>query len=641
MPRLRRWPGVWTAAVVLLASLAISHDDPDKAEGIHEPSQKVGIANSQDSLANELALITQRIERDDTSTIDYVRRAAIYEETRDLASAIKDLDKALSLSPNDADLLFPRGRVHYLMGEYGKAHSDLSRAVETIPKTADLDGWYGITLYQLGMLEHARQYLESSCDQYDSESWVHGFHGKVLWELDENQEALQALERAHDLDPKIAWVLDMLATVELELGHTLAARSHIDQAITLEPEEDSYHLTRAYVLRAQGKTAAAARELASIGLSLNDLEDLPEQLSISEALRKIADTWVAAVILLFVLSIISVLAGARGPDHSRMPRGHTGMTYDGNAKELFRLYLQHVVLTILTLGIYRFWAKVEMKRYRYQHTMFAGGRFDYHATGKEKFIGFCKGMAILAPIPVMLYLMQSRLSEQIGVEISSIIAIWGFFLLLFVLRPVLFVGAQRYNMSRTSWNNLRFRFNGTIIEAYDLYIRDLFLTVFTLGLYSIWHRVNLRKFRMHNTRMGKEGFVFRGTGSNLLRITFGGTFLSWITLGGYLPWYIASRHRFYITNTVFRGAPFRSHLSGKALLIQMAPPMFLAVLTVGLALPWALDRWYRLLADTTSYPKELDTETLQSIRDSHANALIEGTGEAGDTLAEIGDIFGV
>ncbi|MEM8813756.1 MAG: DUF898 family protein, partial [Pseudomonadota bacterium] len=54
------------------------------------------------------------------------------------------------------------------------------------------------------------------------------------------------------------------------------------------------------------------------------------------------------------------------------------------ANELFKIYLQNIVFTVLTLGVYRFWARVRNRRFHYLHTEFAGGRFDYHATGREK-----------------------------------------------------------------------------------------------------------------------------------------------------------------------------------------------------------------------------------------------------------------
>jgi len=65
---------------------------------------------------------------------------------------------------------------------------------------------------------------------------------------------------------------------------------------------------------------------------------------------------------------------------------------------LFVLFLKTMLLTVVTLGIYSFWGRVNITRYLYNHTSFGSKSFDYHATGKEMFIGFLKGMAIVLGI---------------------------------------------------------------------------------------------------------------------------------------------------------------------------------------------------------------------------------------------------
>ena len=71
-----------------------------------------------------------------------------------------------------------------------------------------------------------------------------------------------------------------------------------------------------------------------------------------------------------------------------------------------------------------------------------------------------------------------------------------------------------------------------------------------------------------------------------------------------------------------------------------APAVLFSVLTLGLAIPWMLDRWYRLITDTTSYEGPIDADELRSIHDARSSALIEGLGESGDALSEVGDLFG-
>ena len=71
----------------------------------------------------------------------------------------------------------------------------------------------------------------------------------------------------------------------------------------------------------------------------------------------------------------------------------TDLNFDfkGKGSDLFFIYIVNILLTIVTLGIYSFWARVNVTKFIYQHIFFKGHSFDYHATGWEKFIGFCSG----------------------------------------------------------------------------------------------------------------------------------------------------------------------------------------------------------------------------------------------------------
>ena len=177
-------------------------------------------------------------------------------------------------------------------------------------------------------------------------------------------------------------------------------------------------------------------------------------------------------------------------------------------------------------------------------------------------------------------------------------------------------------------------------DAYRLYLTDLVLIGLTFGIYTIWHQCNVRRFRLRHTRMGDVGFDYRGNGAELFGISLSGGILSYLTLGIYLPWHIARLLRFHMENTTFRRHAFQSRLTGGQVLSVGAPAILAIILTLGLAIPWALNRWYRLVTNTTSYPGPIDLDELRSIHDESAGAMLEGVGEAGDAIAEIGELFG-
>jgi uncharacterized membrane protein YjgN (DUF898 family) len=75
--------------------------------------------------------------------------------------------------------------------------------------------------------------------------------------------------------------------------------------------------------------------------------------------------------------------------------------------KLFWLAFWTGLLTVLTLGIYRFWARTRLRRYIWSAIDAGGDSFEYTGTGLEKFLGFLIALVVLA---VYLGLLQVGLS---------------------------------------------------------------------------------------------------------------------------------------------------------------------------------------------------------------------------------------
>ena len=75
-----------------------------------------------------------------------------------------------------------------------------------------------------------------------------------------------------------------------------------------------------------------------------------------------------------------------------------GYTYDGRLSELYAIFIPNLLLTIVTLGVYRFWAITRMRRYLWSRFVFLGERFEYTGTGGELFRGFLLAMLVLAAL---------------------------------------------------------------------------------------------------------------------------------------------------------------------------------------------------------------------------------------------------
>src|SRR5215470_15846849 len=69
-------------------------------------------------------------------------------------------------------------------------------------------------------------------------------------------------------------------------------------------------------------------------------------------------------------------------------------TFQGDGPVLFGLYVQNILLSIVTLGIYWFWGKVRIRQYLYGQVALEGGTFSYLGQGKELFIGWLKAIGL-------------------------------------------------------------------------------------------------------------------------------------------------------------------------------------------------------------------------------------------------------
>ncbi|MDP6709654.1 MAG: DUF898 family protein, partial [Alphaproteobacteria bacterium] len=64
------------------------------------------------------------------------------------------------------------------------------------------------------------------------------------------------------------------------------------------------------------------------------------------------------------------------------------LEHDGRVGELLPIVLINALLNIVTLTIYRFWAKSRVRRYLWSGMRMTSDRFEYTGSGMELFLGF-------------------------------------------------------------------------------------------------------------------------------------------------------------------------------------------------------------------------------------------------------------
>ncbi len=133
---------------------------------------------------------------------------------------------------------------------------------------------------------------------------------------------------------------------------------------------------------------------------------------------------------------------------------HSAFRFHGSWQEYARIAFPNLLLTIVTLGIYRFWATTREREYLWSKTNFIDERLEWTGRGMELFIGFIMVFFLIGLPFIVIQLISQGLIFR-GETIIAGVVTFAMFLLLFYLTGVAYFRALRYRLSRTYWRGIR------------------------------------------------------------------------------------------------------------------------------------------------------------------------------------------
>ena len=172
------------------------------------------------------------------------------------------------------------------------------------------------------------------------------------------------------------------------------------------------------------------------------------------------------------------------------------LEFTGRAGRYFELALGNLLLTIITIGIYRFWAKTRVRCYLWENTHFMGEPLEYRGRGIEKLIG---ALIVLGVVIVPIFLIGLVAVAMPG--LGSLVILPAY-VAMFYLLGVGIYRSQRYMFSRTSWRGIRGGMSGNGWAYGWLFLRMLLLQAVTLGLTAPYAAVRLWNARMNDAMFG-------------------------------------------------------------------------------------------------------------------------------------------
>ena len=244
---------------------------------------------------------------------------------------------------------------------------------------------------------------------------------------------------------------------------------------------------------------------------------------------------------------------APGPRSSSGPTSLVGsaVIYDGEAGKLFGMGLGIAILSLITLGFYRFWGKTRIRRYLWSRISLMNDRFEYTGTGKELFLGFLIALAVLIPLGAASYAIEFFLAGK-SVVMYTVTTIAQYAVIMFLIGYATF-RARRYRLSRTVLRGIRFWQTGSSAGYAFRWMGYLALTVLTLGIARPVGDAALYRYMMGHTWFGNRNFEADGTAGAMMGRWILCLLLAPFTFGLSLLWYSAFRMRYLTSWTRYQG----------------------------------------------------------------------------------------
>ena len=190
--------------------------------------------------------------------------------------------------------------------------------------------------------------------------------------------------------------------------------------------------------------------------------------------------------------------------------------FTGTWREYLPIAASNVLLIIVTLGIYRFWAAARQRRYLWSRTEVIGDRLEWSGTGKEMFIGFLVVMAVLLPFFLFFQFLFPALVARGELEAASGAMIL-FYIAILYLSGVAGFRALRYRLSRTWWRGIR---GGSDEPGWNYggeYLGRVALSGMTMFIAWPWMATALFRSRWNEMSFGSLKFRSRLTAEGLGR----------------------------------------------------------------------------------------------------------------------------
>ncbi len=182
---------------------------------------------------------------------------------------------------------------------------------------------------------------------------------------------------------------------------------------------------------------------------------------------------------------------------------------------LWRIAVVNWLLNIVTLTLYRFWAKARVRHHIWSCVHIDGEPLEYTGTGEELLLG---ALVVFGALFVPYFALSGLAYVIWGTDKQASAILGGIFsLIVLVLYGMAVYRARRYRLSRTLWRGIRGSMSGSPAQYTWRYFGALVLKFLTLGWSTPAMNLKLEDRIVNEAMFGSEPFGFAGSSAPLYR----------------------------------------------------------------------------------------------------------------------------
>lgn len=183
-------------------------------------------------------------------------------------------------------------------------------------------------------------------------------------------------------------------------------------------------------------------------------------------------------------------------------------TWRGKSSDLIVLSLLNFALMVLTVGIYYFWGKAEVRRRIWASVRINDEPLVYTGTGRELFYGMLIVIGLFfLPVALAMFGLQIYLGPNSPWVILATVVLY---IVIFFLIGVAVYRARRYRLSRTMFRGIRGTMEGSALTYGLSQFWSTLAMPFTMGWLVPWQTNYLNRILTNEMVFGDKRFTYTG-----------------------------------------------------------------------------------------------------------------------------------